>query len=1476
MKTILGLDLGTNSIGWALVKQNFKEKQGEILGVGSQIIPMTQDVLDKFGSGAPTATQTAERTSYRSVRRLRERHLLRRERLHLVLNIYNLLPPHYRESIDFETRFGKFIDQKEVKIAYNNHNEFLFISSFEEMLNEFKNENPGFIANNGKVPYDWTLYYLRKKALTQKIEKEELAWIILNFNQKRGYYQLRGEEEEETPNKLVEFHSLRVQDVQADEPRKGTDKIWYSIILENGWVYRRESAIPLFDWKDKVREFIVTTELNEDGSLKTNKDGEIKRSFRAPSPDDWTLQKKKTEKDIDNSNKTVGEYIYDALLQNPSQKIKGKLVRTIERKFYKDELKKILQAQVDFHPELSDKDLLKQAVETLYGRNEERQKFLISKDFTYLILEDLIFYQRPLKSQKHTIGNCPLEYKLVKKDGKEVKYYLKTTSRSHPLFQEFRIWQWIQNLRIYKKENGEDVTLSFLSSEEDYATLFEFLWSRKEVDHKALLEFLVKWKFEDLKPAQIKTKSKEYRWNYVFDEDKDESKNYPMGETYTMVKTRLAKIDGLPNDFLTEAILVRLWHIIYSVNDKIQYEKALRTFAQKHDVPTEQFVEQFKKFPPFKNDYASYSLKAIKKLLPLMRMGRYWEASAIDTESQRRLDSIRERLESIEYDEHKIEEVADDDVLKPVLKSFRMFQNRPINRGLSTYQATYAVYNRHSEAEDITLWKSVEDVDAYLEGFKQHSLRNPIVEQLVLETMRVVRDIWEYHGNRSVKFFDEIHLELGRELKNSSEERKRISQSVTENENTNLRLKALLAEMLNDEKVENVRPHSPMQLEILKIYEAGVLHAQDEIEEEYLKISKMAQPTSTQLQRYKLWLDQKYKSPYTGQMIPLNKLFTDAYQIEHVIPRSQYFDDSFNNKVICESAVNDLKGHHLGLEFIKKFGGQIVEVGFGKNVQILHEDAYRKFVETHYAKPKSRAKKKILLLEEIPQKMIERQMNDTRYIGKYLMQVLSNLVRNEDGKDNGINSKNVLSVSGKITSQLRNDWGLNDVWNDLILPRFQRLNEITHTSDYTTYNDRYQKLLPQVPLHLQKGFQKKRIDHRHHALDALVCACLTKSHINYLNNQNALDDKIMTRPTSKEQFIEQYKRTRKDLRSVLCYKKYNSESSKEYQWVFLKPWENFTKEAKDKLQTTIVSFKLNLRIINKTVNYYERYNDEGKKVMVKQTKGDNWAIRKSLHKETVYAKVDLPRIKVPKGKILTAARKALDPSFTVKNIDSITDTGIQKILKNYLAYKGSLEIAFSPEGLEELNQNIAKYNDGIPHKPIYKVRVYEVGSRFPLGETGNKKDKYVEAAKGTNLYFAVYTDENGKRSYDTIPFNEIVERLKQGLPPVNETNDKGHPLLFSLSPNDLVYVPTEEEIHHPDIVDFNNLNQEQCGMIYKMVSSSGAQCFFIKADVATSIVNKQEFSSLNKMENSIDGVQVKSICWKLKSDRLGNITKVIR
>ena len=479
MKKILGLDLGTNSIGWALIDQDFPEKKGNIVGMGSRIIPMDQATLGDFDKGN-SKSQTSERTGFRGVRRLRERHLLRRARLHSVLNILGFLPVHYAQNIDFEKHYGQFIGDSEPKLVYkpdeaSGKADFIFKGSFNEMMHDFALNQPGLLANNRKVPYDWTIYYLRKKALTERIEKEELAWLLMNFNQKRGYFQLRGEEEEGEPNKLVEFYALKVVEVSDSGDRKGKDDVWYNVVLENGWIYRRTSKTPL-DWVGKVKEFVVTTDLNEDGSVKKDKDGKEKRSFRAPLPNDWTLVKKKTEYEIEHSNKTVGCFIYDSLLANPAQKIRGKLVTTIERKFYRAELKEILEKQKDYHAELNDRRLYEKCVHELYKSNESQRNSLKGKDFSHLFMNDIIFFQRPLKSKKSLISDCRYETRFYKdKEGKVVCEPVKCIAKSHPLFQEFRLWQFLHNLRIYRK-NAEidgklftemDVTGEFLKSEEE-------------------------------------------------------------------------------------------------------------------------------------------------------------------------------------------------------------------------------------------------------------------------------------------------------------------------------------------------------------------------------------------------------------------------------------------------------------------------------------------------------------------------------------------------------------------------------------------------------------------------------------------------------------------------------------------------------------------------------------------------------------------------------------------------------------------------------------------------------------------------------------------------------------------------------------------------------------------------------------------------------------------------------------------------
>ena len=1420
MKYILGLDIGSNSIGWALIQLDLLQKTKRIIAAGSRIIPMDQKVLSDFGKGI-TISSTAQRTSYRNARHCRERHLLRRERLHRVLHILDFLPAHYDKQIDFSKKYGKFVDNTEPKIAYN-EGKFLFMDSFQEMLADFKIHQPDlfYTKRNGeesKIPYDWTIYYLRKKALSRKISKEELAWIILNFNQKRGYYQLR--EEEENKENDFEIISSKIISVIKKDKDKKYNKYWYDIILENGLVYQAAFYNDfVYNWINQDREFIIERTSLKNGTEKVKLSylptfDEIDKMDKKEQDKYYKKIKIKTENSI--GNKTVGCYIYDHILQNPNEKIKGKLVRTIERKYYKEELKAILEKQIALQPELFTDQLLADCIRELYSKNEAQQRNLAARDFVHLFVEDIIFYQRPLRRQKSTIANCSLESRFyIDKDSHTRKEApLKVCPKSNPYYQEFRVLQWFQNLKIYEIDTDREVTHEFIKTLEDKQQLFDFLMDQKEIDCEELLKYFLNQTYPNAKEKALKSELKKwkdtYRWNYVYDMGEKSSKKYPMNETRYELGRYLEKVTNLPEHFLTKEIEYQLWHLIYSVTDKIAYEKGLKKFAQRHHLDEDSFVENFKKFKPYPSEYGSFSEKAIRKLLPLMRFGSHWNFDSIDKDTQKRIEDL---ITGVENDE--IRTIIREKAEKYQLEKETDFQ------GLPLWLAQYIVYNRHAEASSLEKWTSVNDLETYLNNFKQHSLRNPIVEQVVTETLRVVKDIWEQYGQGKADFFQEIHIELGRELKKTAKEREELSKQNQKNENTNLSIKEKLKEL---EKY-NTRAYS-----------------------------------ITHQEKYKLWLEQKHISPYTGQIISLENLFTDNYEIEHIIPQSRFFDDSLSNKVVCESIVNKApyKDRQLGLEFIKNQGGRIVKElsKENKTIKIFTEEQYRTFIKEHYSNNPAKTKK--LLLEDIPEKMVARQMNDTRYISKYISEILSKIVR-ADERDEGVNSKNVILCTGNITSALKQDWGVNDVWNDLILPRFERMNGLTQSTLFTTYNERYQKYLPTVPMEYSKGFQKKRIDHRHHAMDAIIIACTTREHINYINNQHALE---------KGKDKKEKQEERDTLRERLCIKKYNNRSEGNYSWIFKKPWNTFTQEVRATLEGMVVSFKQNLRVINKATNYYERWVEENGKYIKKMVKqeGTNWAIRKPLHEETISGKIYLDREKITKNDILTATRKTVDSSFDEKRIKKITDTGIQKILLNYLEYKGSPEIAFSPEGLEELNKNLSIYNDGKPHKPIYKVRIYEKGSgRFALGEKDRKYRKYVQGAP--NLYFGIYQGKD-KRSFATIPLNEVIERQKQGLSSVPEYNEKGDPLLFNLSPNDLVYVPIEGEIIED--INFRNLSKEQKERIYKIVSFTKGRVYGIPNRVAISIVNKMEYTQLNKIEF----IKEKEVCIKLKVDRLGNISK---
>ena len=158
MKKILGLDLGTNSIGWAVINEvQIDDKTTCLTGIdctGSRIIPMDAKILGDFDKGN-SISQTAERTRLRNIRRLIERSHLRRSRLHRVLMEMDWLPLHYMQCLD---RYGNFINYQEPNIAWKKEQDgkykFLFTDSYSEMLQEFANQlNWRFVSQSQKIKF---------------------------------------------------------------------------------------------------------------------------------------------------------------------------------------------------------------------------------------------------------------------------------------------------------------------------------------------------------------------------------------------------------------------------------------------------------------------------------------------------------------------------------------------------------------------------------------------------------------------------------------------------------------------------------------------------------------------------------------------------------------------------------------------------------------------------------------------------------------------------------------------------------------------------------------------------------------------------------------------------------------------------------------------------------------------------------------------------------------------------------------------------------------------------------------------------------------------------------------------------------------------------------------------------------------------------------------------------------------------------
>lgn len=267
-------------------------------------------------------------------------------------------------------------------------------------------------------------------------------------------------------------------------------------------------------------------------------------------------------------------------------------------------------------------------------------------------------------------------------------------------------------------------------------------------------------------------------------------------------------------------------------------------------------------------------------------------------------------------------------------------------------------------------------------------LRNPVVHRVLTELRNVVNALIARYGK-----LDRIRIELARNLKNTNREREQDALRMREREKQR---------QTTAEKIAQ---------------EAGIEN-----------------PSRKDVEKVLLAEECDYHCPYTGKGFSMTELLHGmTIQVEHIIPFSRSFDDSFSNKTLCETSANGAKNNRTPFE---AFSGE----------------RYQEILERvkHFKGPMAERKLELFKLEKVDsQEFLERNLNDTRYASKLAEKYLALLY---GGEINPAGKRVIFTTSGRCTAMLRRAWGGNYL--------------------------------------LGEG-EKIRFDHRHHAIDALTIALTT-------------------------------------------------------------------------------------------------------------------------------------------------------------------------------------------------------------------------------------------------------------------------------------------------------------------------------------------------------------------------------------------------
>jgi len=944
MKYKLGLDLGTNSVGWALVGMKDSEvaKSEEIINMGSRIIPMGTERQDyEKGIGI---TKNADRRIAKTARKMNKRYKLRRNKLLYIFSELEMLP----EQFQFKDGIPKATELQKMKL--------LPIKKGTLQLDSLKH------------------YEIRVKALQQQVTLKEFAKILYQFNQKRGY--AGGDNKEEVKSKHEKEDN--------EEEKKKYEVITKKVIVLK--VVKTENVIKTKKSKKIDQEecfYEITVEADESQimgitmlqNLEEGKEEEleirIKHTkkgdsvvFALPAKTNWRKQLEKTEELLKTNNLFVSQLLLKDLIQNKWTKIKN---RVILRQRYQEEFDAVWAEQAKYYPVLENcpKDKLEKIVNYLFPGTKQSQmdfrKDGINKGIRHIIRNQVIYYQRPLKDQTDLISKCKFE-----KDEKVVPI-------SNPLFQEFRCWDQINRLYITSKihyDGKYKYTDRYLTDEQKY-DIYNHLRIKKQVGYNEVAKIieLKTDKTEYLNGLHIKAKLKGC-------------------DTFIQIKSILAEhydqVYERDNNIIDKIWRARYYNSgnEYDVNSPIL--KAL-TSVLKNIVDETNAIALSLKLAQnisYTRKYSNLSEKAIARILPLMVCGK----PKLDEDIISRYERIKNTINTGEYNE-----VAD---IEPYMLNYVSANPNIIERGGMMYAfAASLAYGKHT----------ADNIKPFITDYHQiqykadRNTRNPIVEQVLNETMQIIKALWKKYNINMCDL--EIRVELARELKNSASEREKIFKGQMTNQGINESIRKHLLELKEAENSENIEKYKLWRMQS---------------REEAPKQSK--DPTNEEIEKMRIWEEQKCISPYTLNPIPLSKLFTREYDVDHIIPKSRLFDDSISNKVVCESLINEEKSNLTAWEYITKQRTKY---------EICSVEDYIRNINDHYYGKKKRN----LLLENIPNNIVERQIKDTQYISVAVKNELAQLV----------GSENVKTTTGEVTSFLRSRWGLKKIFMELTENRFRQM-----------------------------------------------------------------------------------------------------------------------------------------------------------------------------------------------------------------------------------------------------------------------------------------------------------------------------------------------------------------------------------------------------------------------------------------------------